>query len=204
MNTANTLQTTVTTESHLALQRGWIAEAITAALGRNGWKSTLIALPLAQASSGAFDFATAYHFRILTAQEVIANSPDMMREKGLIVYCAPALLKEEEYDLFFSCLQTCGDAVILLFLLLTEDTPGPDPSLLGRAWTTDVFSRGTLYEITSAWQQVTLKRLNPLGPLFLKWWRRQHLLSWPEGFSRPEPGENCSYEVRAVREGRHI
>lgn len=172
MNTASNITDTI------ERRRGWIKRAITMALERNGRRPTLMAIPLAMAPSAANDFAVD-QLSILTAQEVLPSSPEEMKGRGLLVYYFPTFLKEEESQLFLSRLQAHSTSTILLFLLLTEDAPLPEP-FLKSAWDTGLFTRGQLYEITTTWQQVTLNCFKLVGPLSLRCWRRKRLLSWSE------------------------
>jgi len=172
-----------------------IREAITVALKRSGGKATPVAIPLALAPSAANEIARANHFNILTAEEVISDEyrPEKIEGDGLIVYeYFPTRMKVDENELFMARLQAyrdCTNKVVLLFLLMCQEAPIPEPSILKSAWATGLFKKGELYEVTTFWRKVTLSSLKPasfLGLLPSKGWRKQQLLRW-ETTSWTEP-----------------
>jgi hypothetical protein len=171
-------------EQHLASRQGWIREAITMALKRNEWKSTLVAIPLALAPSAANDFASANQFSIRTAEQVISGRLEEIEGQGLIIYeYFPTGMTDDENKLFIARLRAYRDLmdrVVLLFILLTQDAPTPEPSILRSAWATGMFKKGQVYEIVSCWHKVTLRCLNLVDLLLVRWWRRKRLISNPD------------------------
>lgn len=163
-----------------------LSEAMTEAFKNNGGRSTLIAIPLALAPRAANDFAQSHRFQVKTAEEILCDEyrEEKMEERGVLIYeYFPTLMANEKNQLFMAHLRAYGDRTkkpILLCILLTQDAPLPDPSLLKMAWATELFQQGEYYEVMGSWQKVVLhcrKMISFLGLIPLGWGKKR-LREW--------------------------
>ena len=181
MHNRENIQRVDITPQHFASWQEAIKEAITTALARNNWQSTAVALPLALANRAANDIAHDNQFRILTAEEV-TSAPEEAKEQGLIVY-VPTFMEESERERIIAYLRAYAtNKIVILFVLLTQDIPTPDHSLLKNVWAAGLFRRGELYEVGSSCRQITLNALKLVHLPLSQGWRRKHIASWPGPF----------------------
>ena len=189
MKTTYSMERSDTTEQCKTLQQELIREALTMALKRNGWKSTLVAIPLALAPRAANNVASTHQFSIRTAEQVVSGKLEEIEGHGLIVYeYFPVGMTDDENKQFIARLRAYRDLmdrVVLLFILLTQDSPTPEHSILRNAWAPGLFKPGEVYEIVSSWHEVTLRCLSIVDLLLVRWWRRKRLTSWTASAHSP-------------------
>jgi hypothetical protein len=164
---------------------GALSEAITAALKKNSGRSMLIAIPLALAPRAANDFAKSNRLSIKTAEEIISDASmiEKIEGEGLLIYeYFPSFTTKEENELFMTHLRAYRGFTkkpIILFILLTQDAPLPNPSILRVAWATGLFKRGELYEVVATWQKISLLRLRLASFCLIPFgWRKKQFGEW--------------------------